>query len=151
MKTGIVEPGWIYFKDQWSYVTPGPIMGIGFVPTADGIQVSISQAMTSTTPIQGFQQQVAQDPKGQRAAKLYQFSATSRNNAILTITLLFRLATGVQLAPGYQHGISATIGSTPQPGKGLTRFIASVIGYGQRRITNEVYEGADSQDPPAGR
>jgi hypothetical protein len=139
---GIVEPGWIFFKGQWSYVTPGPIVGIGFVPTADGIQVSISQSLTSVTPIQGFQQQVAQDPQGRRAANLYQFSATSQNNAVLTITALFRLTTGIQLAPGYQHGISATVGSAPQAGKGLGRFVASLVGYGQRRITNEVYEGA---------
>lgn len=139
---GIVEPGWIYFNNQWSYVTPGPLMGIGFVPTADGIQVAISQALNSTTPIQGFQQQVAQDPQGSRAAKLYQFGATSQNNAVLTITVLFRLATGIQLAPGYQHGISAVVNSTPQPGKGLTRMIASLIGLNQNRITEKVYEGA---------
>lgn len=139
---GIVDPGWIFFKGQWSYVTPGPIVGVGFVPTSDGIQVSISQALTSVTPIQGFQDQVAQDPKGRRAANLYQFSATSQNNAVLTITALFRLATGIQLAPGYQHGISASVGSSPQPGKGLGRTVATLVGFGQRRITGEVYEGA---------
>jgi hypothetical protein len=142
MKTGLVQQGWIYFKGQWSYVNPGPLTGVGFVPTADGIMLSISQAVHSTTPVQGFQEQVAQDPKGQRAAKLYQFDATTRNDAVLTTTILFRLATGVQIAPGYQHGISASIGSLPQQGKGLGRFVASLVGYGQNRITNEVYEGA---------
>jgi hypothetical protein len=137
-----VEPGPIYFKGQLSYVTPGPITGIGFVPTADGIQVSISQAMTSVTPISGFNQQVAQDPQGQRATKLYHFDATTQNNATLTITVLFRLATGIQLAPSYQHGISAAISSEPVQGKGLVRAIAGLIGYGQNRITNQVYEGA---------
>lgn len=145
LPSGIVDPGWIYFRGQWSYVTPGPITGIGFVPTADGIQFAISQALTSTTPIQGFQQQVASDRQGRRAARLYHFDATSQNNAILTMTVLFRLTTGLQLAPGYQHGISATVGSSPQPGRGLGRLIASLVGYNQRRITNEVYEGAIGQ------
>ena len=144
-RQGIVEPGWIYFRDQWSYVTPGPIVGLGFVPTADGIGLAISQAVSNVTPIQGFQQQVAQDDKGKRAAKLYQFDATSRNHAVLTIHALFRLATGLQLAPGYQHNISATITSAPKAGKGLARGIASLIGYNQDRITDEVYEGAIGQ------
>lgn len=139
---GIVEPGWIYFRDQWSYVTPGPLVGVGFVPTADGIQVSISQALNSTTPIAGFQQRVAEDPQGERATQMYQFDATSQNNAILTITVLFRLSSGIQLAPGYQHGISAMVNSNPLPGKGLNRFIASLIGFNQDRITEQVYEEA---------
>lgn len=144
-KTGIVEPGPIFFKGQWSYVTPGPITGIGFVPTNDGIQVSISQAMTSVTPIRGFNQQVAQDPKGERATKLYHFDATTQNNATLTITVLFRLATGIQLAPSYQHGISAAISSEPLQGKGLMRGVASLIGMNQNKITDKVYEGAIGQ------
>jgi hypothetical protein len=145
MQQGIVEPGWIFFKGQWSYVTPGPLTGLGFVPTADGIMVSISQALNSTTPIQGFQQQVAQDPQGRRAANLYHFDATTNNSAVLTTTILFRLATGVSIAPGYQHGISATINSLPQQGKGLGRFVASLIGYNQNNITERVYEGAIGQ------
>ncbi len=141
-KTGLVEPGPIFFKGQWSYVTPGPITGVGFVPTNDGIQVSVSQALTSVTPVQGFNQQVAQDPQGQRATKLYHFDATTQNNATLTITVLFRLATGIQLAPSYQHGISAAISSQPTQGNGLMRGIASLIGMNQNKITDKVYEGA---------
>lgn len=141
-KTGLVEPGPIFFKGQWSYVTPGPITGVGLVPTNDGIQVSISQAMTSVTPISGFNQQVAQDPQGKQAAKLYHFDATTQNNAVLTITVLFRLATGIQLAPGYQHGISAAISSQPTQGNGLMRGIASLVGLDQEKITDKVYEGA---------
>jgi hypothetical protein len=141
-RTGLVEPGPIFFKGQWSYVTPGPITGVGFVPTNDGIQLSVSQAMTSVTPIQGFNQQVAQDPEGRRAVKLYHFDATTQNQATLTITVLFRLATGIQLAPSYQHGISAAISSQPTQGKGLMRGIASLIGMNQEKITDRVYEGA---------
>ncbi len=144
-KNGIVEAGPIFFKGQWSYVTPGPITGVGFVPTSDGIQLSISQAMTSVTPIVGFNQQVAQDPEGQRATKMYHFDATSQNNAVLTMTVLFRVATGIQLAPSYQHGISAVIRSQPVEGNGMTRAIATLIGMGQQKITNKVYEGAIGQ------
>lgn len=142
MKRGLVEPGWIYFKNQWSFVTPGPITNIGFVPTADGIQVVISQAMRSVTPIQGFQEQIAADPQGKRAAKMYQFDATSQNDAVLTMNVLFRLSSGLQLASSYLHGISAAIGTTPQPGGGLQRAIAGLLGYNQRRITQEVYDNA---------
>ncbi len=139
---GIVEPGPIFFKGQWSYVTPGPITGVGFVPTEDGIAVSISQAMTSVTPIRGFQEQMAADPRGRRATNLYNFSATSQNNAILTMTALFRTSTGLQLAPSYLHGVSAAINSTPIPGKGFGRLVAGMLGFGQKRITDKVYEGA---------
>ena len=141
-RQGIVEPGWIYFREQWSYVTPGPIVGLGFVPTAGGIGLAISQSVSNVTPIQGFQQQVAADDEGKQAAKLYQFDATSRNQAVLTINALFRLSSGLMLAPGYQHNISATISSAPQPDKGLLRAVASLVGLNQRKITDKVYEGA---------
>jgi hypothetical protein len=140
---GIVEAGPIFFRGQWSYVTPGPVTGIGFVPTPDGIQVAISQALTSITPIQGFEQQMqAADPRAQRATKLYDFSATTRNDSILTMYVAFRMAGGLTLTPSYQHGVSAQICTTPAPGAGFGRLVASLVGYGQRRITNEVYQGA---------
>jgi hypothetical protein len=139
---GIVEAGPIFFRGQWSYVTPGQILGAYFIPTPDGIHVAIRQALTSVTPIRGFQEQIAADQRGQRAARMYYFSATTRNDAVLTMTALFRLATGLQLAPGYQHGVSAAISSTPMPGGGFGRAIAGLLGFGQRRITNEVYENA---------
>ncbi len=142
MKRGLVEPGWIYFKNQWSYVTPGPITNIGFVPTADGIQIVVSQAMRSVTNIQGFQEQIAADPQGKRAAKMYQFDASTQNDAVLSMNFLFRLSSGLQLAPSYLHGISAAIGTTPQSGGGLQRAIAGLLGYNQRRITQEVYDNA---------
>jgi hypothetical protein len=139
---GIVEPGPVFFRNQWSYVTPGALRGIAFIPTPDGVQVSISQDFTSVTPIRGFQDQMEQDPRAKRATRMYSFSATTRNDAILTMTALFRMATGLHLAPGYQHGVSAAINSTPVRGQGLTRAFASFLGYSQKRITDEVYENA---------
>jgi hypothetical protein len=142
MPQGIVEPGPVYFREQWSYVTAGPVLGIGFIPTSDGIQVSVRQALTSVTPVRGFQEQIAADSQGQRAAKMYQFSATTRNDAVLTMVALFRVASGLYLGPNYEHGVSATINSTPQPGGGLPRLLASLMGQNQKRITDKVYEGA---------
>ncbi len=142
MPQGIVEPGPVFFRNQWSYVTAGPVVGIGFIPTSDGIQISVSQALTSITPVRGFQEQIAADPQGQRAAKMYQFSATTRNDAILTMVALFRVAGGLYLGPNYQHGVSANITSAPQPGGGTMRLIAALLGQNQKRITNKVYEGA---------
>jgi hypothetical protein len=138
---GIVEAGPIFFKGQWSYVTPGPVQGIGFSPTADGIQVVVRQSLTSITPIRGFEQQMeAADPRAQQATSMYHFAATSRDDAVLTMVALFRLGTGLQMAPGYEHAVNAAITTTPVPGAGMKRFIASLIGQGQRRITDKVYE-----------
>lgn len=145
MPQGIVEPGPVFFRNRWSYVTAGPVLGIGFIPTNDGIQVSVRQALTSTTPVLDFQQQIAADSQGQRAAKMYEFSATTRNDAVLTMVALFRVASGLYLAPNYEHGVSAQINSAPQPGGGMQRMIASLIGQNQKKITDKVYEGAISE------
>ncbi len=142
---GVVLSGPIAFKGQVSYSTPGPIVGAGFLPSSNGIGIYISQSATTVTPIRGFQQQVAADDKGRRAAKLYYFNATSQDNNVFTVSGLFTLATGLQLSPSFQHGISAAIGSMPKEGKGFGRFIAKLVGYGQPRITQEVYEGAIGQ------
>ncbi len=153
MPNGIVDAGPIFFKGQWSYVTPGPVTGIGFVPTANGIHIAISQALTSITPVIGFQDRIAADAQGQRAAKMYEFSATTRNDAILTMYVMFRLAGGLHLMPTYQHGVSASICSTPASGGGVQRLFGSLLGFGQQKITNLVYTNAISEmrrEVPAG-
>ena len=142
MPKGIVEPGPIFFKGQWSYVTPGPVQGIGFSPTSDGIQVVIQQALTSTTNVQGFEQQMeAADPRARQATSMYRFAANTQNNSVLTSIALFRIATGLQLAQGYQHAVSAAINTTPVAGAGMKRFIASLLGQNQKAITDKVYQG----------
>ena len=73
----LVTSGPVYRKGYWSQVTAGPKTGFGLLPSDDGIFFYNSQLLTSTTPITDFQNQIASDPQGQRAAKLYQFSATS--------------------------------------------------------------------------
>ena len=141
LNTNVVQSGPIYFKGNWSYVTAGPKMGFGLLPSDEGIAFYNSQAMTSVTPISSFQQQVAADRKGRRAAKLYQFGATSTDQSQLTITAVLR-PSGLAVAPGYLHHVSAAINSTPVAGKGLGRFIASLLGFNQARITDQVYQGA---------
>lgn len=137
----VVETGPIFFKGQLSYVTAGPKTGFGLLPSDDGIAFFNSQAMTSLTPINNFQGQVAQDRQGRRAARMYYFNATSEDNSELTITAILR-PSGLAVAPAYLHSISAAVGSMPIHGTGLTRTAASLIGLNQNKITDKVYEGA---------
>ena len=141
LNTNIVTSGPIDFKGQRSYVTAGPKTGFGLLPSGDGILFYNSQALTNVTPISGYQQQVASDPKGKRAAKLYQFNATSTDHAELTITAILR-PSGVAVAPSYRHNVAAAVSSNPIQGKGLGRAVASVVGLNQGKITDKVYEAS---------
>lgn len=144
LNANIVQSGPIYRKGYVSQVTAGPKTGFGLMPSDDGIAFYNSQLLTSVTPIWDFQQQVASDRKGQRAAKLYQFDATSQDTSELTVVGILR-TTGLQLLPASQHNISAAIGSVPTPGGGFGRFIAGALGLNQTEITRKVFEGAIGQ------
>lgn len=137
----LITSGPVYRKGYWSQVTAGPKTGFGLLPSDQGISFYNSQALQSTTPITDFQQQIAADPQGQRAAKLYQFSATSFDWAEQTIYALISTS-GLSLTPAASHNVNISVCSAPQPGKGLTRAIAGLVGYGQDRINNEVYQNA---------
>jgi len=141
LNTNVVTTGPVDFKGQRSYVTAGPHLGFGLLPSDEGIMFSNTQAMTTVTPISGFQQQVAADRKGKKAAKLYQFNATSTDHSQLTITAILR-PSGLAVAPGYLHNISAAVNSNPIPGKGFGRAIASLLGLNQGKITDKVYQSA---------
>ncbi len=141
LNTNVVESGPIEFKGNLSYVTAGPKIAFGLLPSDEGIAFYNTQALTTVTPIRGFQQQLASDPKGKKAAKLYQFSATSFDSSQLTITAILR-PSGLAVAPGYLHNIAATVNSTPIAGKGFGRLIASLVGLNQGKITNKVYQAA---------
>ncbi|MBX6312738.1 MAG: hypothetical protein IRY99_07460 [Isosphaeraceae bacterium] len=144
LRNNVVESGPVLFKGQLSYVTAGPHVGYGLLPSDDGIAFYNSQLLTSVTPISGFHQQVQQNPRGRRAARMYYFGATSTDQSQLTIIGIIR-DTGLELLPAYLHNVSAVVSSTPIPGRGLGRFVAALIGYNQRRITREVYQGAIGQ------
>lgn len=137
----LITSGPVYRKGYWSQVTAGPKTGFGLLPSDQGISFYNSQALQSTTPITDFQQQIASDPQGQRAAKMYQFSATSYDWAEQTIYALISTS-GLSLTPAGNHNVNISVCSTPQPGGGLTRAIAGLVGYGQDRINNEVYQNA---------
>ncbi len=140
----VVESGPITRNGQTAYVTAGPFMGFGLMASDDGVMFFNRQALSSVTPINGFQQQVSADQQGKRAAKLYQFNATSTDQSVLTVVAILR-PSGIQLFPESTHNVQANIGSAPQPGKGLTRGIASVLGLNQYKITQKVYDGAIGQ------
>lgn len=137
----LVTSGPVYRKGYWSQVTAGPKTGFGLLPSDQGIAFYNSQALTSTTPITDFQNQIASDPQGQRAAKMYQFSATSFDWAEQTIYALISTS-GLSLTPAATHNVNIQVCSAPQPGGGLTRAIAGLVGYGQDRINDEVYRNA---------
>ena len=137
----LVETGPVYRKGYWSQVTAGPKTGFGLLPSDDGIAFYNKQTLVSVTPITDFQNQIASDPQGQRAAKLYQFSATSYDWSELTITTVLR-PSGLTITPSSTHNIDAAIGACPTQGNGLGRGIAALIGLDQNAITQKVKEGA---------
>jgi len=137
----LVTTGPVYRKGYWSQVTAGPKTGFGLLPSDDGIAFYNSQLLTSATPITDFQNQIASDPQGRRAAKLYEFSATSVDAAQLTVYTVLR-ASGLTIWPAYNHNIDASICSSPESGGGFGRLVAGLIGLNQNKITQKVYEGA---------
>ena len=86
----LVASGPVYRKGYWSQVTAGPKTGFGLLPSDDGIAFFNSQLLTSYTPITDFQNQIASETQGRKAAKLYEFSATSYDAAQLTIYTVLR-------------------------------------------------------------
>jgi len=137
----LVETGPVLRKGYLSQVTAGPKTGFGLLPSDDGIAFYNSQLYTSVTPIWDFQNQVASNPQGQRASKLYQFNATTYDWSELTITTVLK-STGLEISPSYRHAIDAAISSVPTAGGGLGRAIASLIGMNQQKINRKVYEGS---------
>jgi hypothetical protein len=137
----LVETGPVTRKGYVSQVTAGPKTGFGLMPSDDGIAFFNSQLFTSVTPIWDFQNQIASDPQGQRATKLYSFNATTYDSAELTITTVLS-DSGLQITPSYRHNIDAGISSQPVCGGEFGRFVAGLIGMNQQAINNKVYEGA---------
>lgn len=137
----LVTTGPVYRKGYWSQVTAGPKTGFGLLPSDDGILFYNKQLLQSTTPIHDFQNQVAADDQGRRAARMYQFSATSLDWAEQTVYALISSG-GLSLTPIASHNVNAQICTTPQAGGGFMRAIAGLVGYNQDRITNEAYQKA---------
>jgi hypothetical protein len=140
-EAALVTTGPVTRKGYTSMVTAGPKTGFGLIPLDGGIGFYNSQSMVSVTPIHDFQQQIAQDPQGQRAANLYYFGATTYDWSNLTVTAVVT-PEGLSLSPSSTHNINAAISSAPTAGHGLGRGIAALIGMDQETIRQKVYEGA---------
>ncbi len=137
----LIQTGPVYRKGYVSQVTAGPKTGFGLLASDDGIAFYNSQLYTSVTPVWDFQNRIASNPQGQRATKLYQFSATTYDWAELTITTVLK-GSGLSISPSYHHAIDAAIASAPTESGGMGRAIASLVGMNQARINQKVYEGA---------
>jgi len=140
----LVTSGPVTRKGYVSQVTAGPKTGFGLLPSNDGILFYNSQSLSTYTPITDFQQQVQRDQQGKRAAKMYQFNASSSDSAELTIYTAIR-STGLQIWPAYRHNVGANISTTPQERAKLARAIAGLVGYNQPRITQLAWQNAIGQ------
>ncbi len=144
LANNLVESGPVYRKGQTSYVTAGPFLGFGLIASDDGIVFYNRQALSSVTPVNGFQQQIESNPQGRKVAKLYEFGATTYDQSVLTVVAVLR-PSGLQVFPDSTHATDARIGSTPIPGKGFGRAVIGLLGFNQQKVTRKVYEGAIGQ------
>ncbi len=137
----LITTGPVYRRGYVSQVTAGPKTGFGLMSSDDGIAFYNKQLLTSVTPVWDFQKQIQNDDRGKRAAKMYQFSATSTDHSELTITTTIR-PSGLQILPSYLHNVGVTVCSVPQAGGGVPRAVASLIGMNKDKITRLVQENA---------
>jgi hypothetical protein len=143
LSNDVVNSGPIARDGYISEVTAGPKTGFGLLPSDEGIAFYNSQLATTATPITDFQQQLQQDKKGRKVAKLYYFSAESFDMPVLTINAIIRPSTGLSLTPAYAHNISAAFGAMPIEGKGLTRGLLALIGLNREKLTQKVGQQAE--------
>ncbi len=141
INVNLVTTGPVPHKGYVAQVTAGPKTGFGLLPSNDGISFYNRQRLTSVTPVWDFQKQVQSDQKGKRAAKMYQFNATTFDQSELTIYTVIR-SSGLSIIPAYTHNVNADINTTPQQRAKLARAIASLVGYNQTKITQLAWQGA---------
>lgn len=144
LSQNVVLAGPVYRNGQVSYVTPGAKTGFGLLPSNDGVAFYNRQLMTANTQIRGYQEQVASDPQGRRAAKMYQFGAATTNSGETIVTTVLR-PTGLSLDINTNSNVTLCLTSAPQPGGGLQRMFAGLLGYGQQRILDEMHRNAYPQ------
>jgi hypothetical protein len=137
----LVTTSTVIHEGYTSMVTAGPKTGFGLIPLDGGIGFYNSQSMFFITLIHDFQQRMAQDPQGQKATQLYDFTTTTYDWSNLTVTKTIT-PDGLSISPRLTHNIDAAICSTPTQGNGLKRGIAALIGMNQDKITEKVKEGA---------
>ncbi len=145
LSNNVVISGPIYRNGYTSQVTAGPKTGFGLLPSDEGIAFYNSQMASTSTPITDFQQQLEQDPRGSKVAKLYYFTAASYDNPNITITAIIRPSTGLTLASSYAHSVSAAFGALPIQGKGLGRGVLAMIGMNRQKLLDKIGEQATSK------
>ena len=133
-------------KGTTAFVTPGPFEGFGLLQYNDGIAFYNKQAASSVAPhVYNFQGQVASDPKGKRAAKLYYFNASTVDSGDVTVVAVVNPVSGLTLFPSQTHATGASVTSVPTEGHNLGRKFASLLGLNEAKINQKVYEGAIGQ------
>ena len=139
----LIPTGPVERKGYVALVTAGPKSGFGLLPSDDSIVFFNRQLYSTATELWDFQRQLASDPRGARAAGLYQFQATTFDNAELTITASL-CPSGLSLMPSYRHDVNALITSSPNPkkGAGVRRTIGAIAGFDQEAITDQVRQNA---------
>ncbi len=142
LSQNVVTSGPIYRNGYVSQVTAGPKTGFGLIPSDEGIAFYNKQLASTVTPITDFQQQLQQDRKGRKVAKLYQFGATSSDAPELTITAILRPSTGLSLSPASSHAIGAAVGAMPIAGKGLARGVLAILGLNREKLTEKIQQQA---------
>ncbi len=142
LANNVLTTGQIAHGGYVSQVVAGPRTGFGLLPSDEGIAFYNSQLGTTTTPITDFQNQLEQDKKGRKIAKLYAFSAESHDTPNLTITAIIRPSTGLSLASSYAHNINAAFDALPIQGKGLARGLLAILGLNRQKIVDKVGQQA---------
>ena len=142
LSNNVVTTGPITRNGYTSMVVAGPKTGFGLLPSDEGIAFYNSQIANTTTPITDFEQQLMEDKRGQKVAKLYYFEATSFDSPNLTITAILRPSTGLTLASGYAHSVTAAFDALPIQGKGLARGVLALIGLNRQKLVDKVGQQA---------
>ncbi len=142
LSNNVVLPEIIYRGGYASTVTPGPKTGFGLLPSDEGIAFYNSQLGSTFTPVTDFQRQLQQDPRGQKIAKLYTFSAQTFDTPNVTITAVIYPSFGLKLWPASSHTVRAAFEAYPNPGKGLARGVLALIGLNREKLTEKVGQQA---------
>jgi hypothetical protein len=139
----LVPTGPIERKGRLVMVTAGPKSGFGLLPSDNSVLFFNRQLYSTSTDLSDFQRQLASDPRGARAARLYEFQAATYDNAELTITSELT-SSGLVLTPSYRHDVNANITSSPKPNPraAVSRAIISFAGYDQSAIRDQVQRNA---------
>jgi hypothetical protein len=143
LSNNVVTSGPVYRRGYVSQVTAGPKTGFGLLSSDEGIAFYNSQLASTDTPITDFQQQIEQDRRGQKIAKLYYFTAESYDAPHLTITSIIRPSTGLTVfLPDYTHSVTAAFNALPIEGKGLARGVLAIIGLNRQKLVDKVGQQA---------